>query len=310
MESTKYLAIDKKIISEGVSFKFNIFMLSSNHQMNCFKENGNSFTNSDKNIIDSVDVLYVEEGQHNEYEKFYETFLDNQESIENIKPNKTSIMYQQASVVLSNLLSNPEAKSNYNDSKEVVKEMVETVISDTFTLKTIMDIVTYDYYTHTHSINVSMYALSLGAYMKMQPETLYELGESALLHDLGKSKISPSIITKNGTLTNQEFIEIKKHSDIGYKLALNLGIDNKNVLDGIRYHHEKMDGTGYPSGLKGSEIPLFARIIGVCDVFDAVTSRRTYKEAITSFEAIKLMKLEMNNHIDIKLLNKMIMMFQ
>ncbi|WP_415396386.1 HD-GYP domain-containing protein [Sulfurimonas sp. CS5] len=311
MKSTKYLAIDKNIISEGISLKFNIFMLSSDEEMYCIKENGICFTRDDKVIISSADILYVDEAQHNEYEEFYETFLETQEELKNIKlDKKPSVAYKHASNVLSNLFSNPEDLGNYESSKEVVNQMLETILDDDFTIKSIMDITTHDYYTHTHSINVSIYALCLGAYLKMQPETLSALGEAALLHDLGKSKVDPAIITKNGILTDREFHEVKKHSELGYKLGLKLGINNNDVLDGIRYHHEKMDGTGYPSGLKGSDIPFFARIICICDIFDALTSRRTYKEAMTTFEAIKLMKLTMKNHVDIKLLNKMIMLFR
>ncbi|WP_294965053.1 HD-GYP domain-containing protein [Sulfurimonas sp.] len=308
MKSTKYLAIDKSIITEGISLEFNIFMLSSDKEMNCFKENGICFTHDDKVIVDSADVVYVEEDQHNEYEIFYENFS---EELKDIKlDHKPAVTYKHASNVLNKLFANPEALGNYESSKEIVNEMIDTILDDDFTIKSLMDIATHDYYTHTHSINVSIYALSLGAYMKMQPETLSELGEAALLHDLGKSKVDSAIITKDGALTDREFHEVKKHSDIGYKLGLTLGINNKNILDGIRYHHEKMDGTGYPSRLKDHDIPLFARIIAVCDIFDALTSRRTYKGAMSTFEAIKLMKLEMNNHVDVKLLNKMIMMFR
>ena len=311
MKSTKYLAIDKNIISEGISLEFNIYTLASDENMNCFKKSDTCFTSHDKAIINSEKILYVDQAHYKEYEKYYHTFLNSIEKLENIKLNsKPAILYEHASNVLNDLFNNPETLSNYSSCKEVVNEMIATISDDEFTIKSLMDIVTLDYFTQTHSINVSIYALSLGSYLKMQPETLSELGESALLHDLGKSKIDPMIINKNGILTDTEFNEIKKHSELGYKIGVKLGIKNTNVLEGIRYHHEKMDGTGYPSRLKGTEIPLFARIIGICDIFDALTSRRTYKEAMSTFEAIKHMKLKMNKHVDVKLLDKMIKMFQ
>jgi HD-GYP domain-containing protein (c-di-GMP phosphodiesterase class II) len=311
MVSTKYMAIDKDIISEGMSLGFDVFVQSSDKQMDCFKENGSCFTSDDKVVVDTLHALYVEEAEHPEYKVFYKNFLVTQEELKNIKlDHKPSAVYENAANVLNDLFSNPEALSNYESSKEVVHDMIDTILDDSFTIKSLMDIATHDYYTHTHSINVSIYALSLGAYMKMQPETLSELGEAALLHDLGKSKVDLAILNKNGSLTDKEFREIKKHPDMGYKIGLNLGIDNQNVLDGIRHHHEKMDGTGYPAKLKGSTIPLFARIIGICDIFDALTSRRSYKEAMSSFDAIKLMKLKMNTHVDVKILDKMIMMFR
>ena len=311
MVSTKYMAIDKEIISEGMSLGFNVFVQSSDKTMDCLKENGSCITSADKVVIDTLHALYVEEAEHPEYELFYKNFLVTQQDLKNIKlDNQPTAVYENAANVLTELFSNPEGLGNYESSKEVVHDMIDTILDDSFTIKSLMDIATHDYYTHTHSINVSIYALSLGAYMKMQPETLSELGESALLHDLGKSKVDLAILNKNGALTDIEFREIKKHPDMGYKIGLNLGIDNQNVLDGIRHHHEKMDGTGYPAKLKGSSIPLFARIIGICDIFDALTSRRSYKEAMSSFDAIKLMKLKMNTHVDVKILDKMIMMFR
>ena len=173
-----------------------------------------------------------------------------------------------------------------------------------------MTIASHDYYTHTHSINVTIYALSLGSFLGIKGHALAELGEAALLHDLGKSKVDIEIINKNGKLTDKEFEEMKKHPLLGYTLGLKLGIKSRDVLEGIRHHHEKMDGSGYPLRMRGEKIPYFARIIGICDIFDALTSRRSYKEPMTSFDALLLMKTTMKEHIDPKLLNSMIKMFR
>ncbi|MDO8453920.1 MAG: HD domain-containing protein, partial [Sulfurimonas sp.] len=162
--------------------------------------------------------------------------------------------------------------------------------------------------THTHSLNVSVYALCLGAALGLKEEKLVPLGRAALLHDLGKSKINYEVINKNGVLSQEEFEEMKSHPSLGYDIAINIGINDKNILDGIRHHHEKLDGNGYPDNLKEHEIKLFPRIIGICDVFDALTTRRSYKEAIRSFNALQIMKLEMNAHLDMKILNVFIKM--
>jgi HD-GYP domain-containing protein (c-di-GMP phosphodiesterase class II) len=172
-----------------------------------------------------------------------------------------------------------------------------------------MRIATYDYYTHTHSINVAIYALSLGSFLNFKSDELSELGEAALLHDLGKSKVDTSIINKNGKLSDKEFQEIKKHPALGYTIGLKLGIKNRKVLEGIRHHHEKMNGTGYPFGMRGESIPYYARIIAICDIFDALTSKRSYKESMSSFEAFLLMKTKMKGELDTELLNNMIKMF-
>ena len=87
-------------------------------------------------------------------------------------------------------------------------------------------------------------------------------------------------------------------------------ICNTNIKIYFYIYNEKMDGSGYPLGLSGDKIPLNAKIVAICDIFDALTSQRSYKKALTSFEALKLMKTEMNRHLDVRLLNKMILMFR
>ena len=144
----------------------------------------------------------------------------------------------------------------------------------------------------------------------LEKEDLLNLGISSLLHDLGKSKIDSTIINKNGLLTDVEFVEVKNHPYYGWLIAQEIGISNKDILDGIVYHHEKIDGTGYPKGLKGDKIPLYAKIISICDAFDAISTKRTYKDSISSFGALLLMKKEMSNSFDIHLVNSFIQMLR
>ena len=309
MTSAKYLTIDKSIFEEGEIFEFDIFIASdSKKQMRCFKENGRVITSSEKKIINTKELLYVKESEYIAYESLKSTLRVNTKAIS--FHSKSTELYTNASNILNNLFSDPEALGNYEASKEVVNDMVETILNNNFTIKSLLSIAIHDYYTHTHSINVAIYSLSLGSFLKFKPDELSELGEAALLHDLGKSKVDPNIINKNGKLTDEEFQEIKKHPALGYRLGVKLGIKNKKILNGIRHHHEKMDGTGYPFGMSGETIPYNARIIGICDIFDALTSRRSYKEPMSSFEALTLMKIKMKNELDINLLNKMILMFK
>ena len=312
MRATKYHAIDKSIIQDEAIFEFNIYIASdSKKKMQVFKENGKAITNDEKKIIDSQNLLYVQDTEYIAYEHFKQNISPILISKKNLSFNeKSNSIYNNASDILNNLFSNPEALGNYEASKEVVNNMVEIILDNDFTISSLMSLATHDYYTHTHSINVAIYSLSLGAFLRLSTQELSELGESALLHDLGKSKVDANIINKNGKLTDEEFQEIKKHPALGYRLGVKLGIKNKKVLDGIRHHHEKMDGTGYPFGFKGEEIPYNARIIGICDIFDALTSRRSYKEPMSSFEALLLIKTSMKNELDTNLLDKMIEMFR
>lgn len=311
----KYFPIDKLIIGDSTAYDFSMYIKSTSHNdMECFKEKGCVFTSAEITIVNTSQKLYVSEDEYFIYKEYYNIFLEISEKKQEQKhisfEDKTFAIYNNASKVLNDLFLNPEAPANYEATKEVVSNMVLTVQDEEFAIKSMMKIASHDYYIHTHSINVSIYALSLGSFLGISEKFLSSLGEAALLHDLGKSKVNTEIINKNGKLNDEEFQEIKKHSLLGYTIGLKLGIKNRDVLEGIRHHHEKMDGSGYPLRMKGENIPYFARIIGICDIFDALTSRRSYKEPMNSFDALLLMKTEMKNHIDPKLLNSLIQMFR
>ena len=315
MDTIEYHIIDKSIIQEGASLEFNIFIaFGSKRKMHCFKKYGEFLTSEEKKTIDTKHLLYVTSSEYIAYEHFKKSLESSSEEFTSVKKvsfaDKSTSIYKNASGILNNLFSDPDTLGNYEASKEIVNDIVGTILHDDFTIKSLMSIATHDYYTHTHSINVAIYSLSLGSFLKLEKSELSELGEAALLHDLGKSKVDANIINKNGTLTDVEFKEIKNHPALGFRQGVKLGIKNKKVLAGIRHHHEKMDGSGYPFAMKGEDIPYYSRIICVCDIFDALTSQRSYKESISSFEAFRLMKTTMKSELDLKVLNKMIEMFR
>lgn len=148
-----------------------------------------------------------------------------------------------------------------------------------------------DSYTERHSRNVSRYALALGQALMLTDEEMEVLNCAALLHDVGKAMISLEILQKPGRLTEEEFEVIKQHPLVGAEVAEKSKLDQR-IIDGIRAHHERWDGGGYPFGLKGEEIPFFAQIIAVADAFDAMTSQRVYRPAM-SFE-VAMKELEQN----------------
>jgi putative nucleotidyltransferase with HDIG domain len=135
-----------------------------------------------------------------------------------------------------------------------------------------------DPYTYDHSENVSKYAVQIAERMNLSKDVCKNIRTGGLLHDIGKIGIPESILTKPGKLTDVEYNIIKTHPTIGYEMLKHVDSYKKNgVLDIVLYHHERYDGKGYPAGLKGSDIPLPARIVAVADTFDAMISRRVYR---------------------------------
>jgi HD-GYP domain-containing protein (c-di-GMP phosphodiesterase class II) len=261
MTSEKYISIDKSVIAEGCIYDFSIYYSSNGSNIKQVKDKGVVIDDKDLLFIDKAKDLYVLKVEHKSYKKILQQLLDSQKRGNPVSfTGRIEALYSHASLALNELFSNPEKLSNYKESKKVVNELVNSVLDEEFAIKSLMDLIIHDYYTHTHSINVSIYALSFGTFLGFEKAELEELGEAALLHDLGKSKIDSLIINKKGSLTTAEFNMMKKHPGFGVSIGLKLGIKNKKILEGIKYHHEKIDGSGYPSGLYKEEIPLYAQI--------------------------------------------------
>lgn len=159
-----------------------------------------------------------------------------------------------------------------------------------------------DHYTAQHSRNVAEKSVWLAKEMNLNAEFQQNLYIAGLLHDIGKIGIPDSILIKPETLTISEYIEIKKHPQLGMDLLKHAPVmRNQLIRDAILYHHERFDGNGYPSGLKGEEIPLAARIMAIADTYDAMTTNRVYQRKRSGEEAMRLIKENAGSQFDPKL---------
>lgn len=308
--SRRYKSIDKRVIAEGEIIDFTLYLTNDTKtNMTLFLQSDTVIDVQSKARLHEIERLYIEDTDSLRYEAYVQKHIQTIARAENIPiDSKALIIYERATSVINTMFHNPESLENVQNIKPLVNSMIDVILRDSAAIESLLKITSHDYYTHTHSINVSIYALSLGSFLLYSEQELALLGMSAMLHDIGKSKVDYDIINKNGQLTELEFDTMKTHSDSGHAIALNLGITDPNILSGIRHHHEKIDGRGYPDQIKGEEISKFARIIAVCDVFDALTTKRSYKNPMSTFEAIKLMKDSMREHLDMSIINSLIQM--
>jgi putative nucleotidyltransferase with HDIG domain len=154
-----------------------------------------------------------------------------------------------------------------------------------------------DPYTQGHSMRVGEYSIALGKRLKLSQKKLENLKMAAILHDIGKIGIEDSILNKPGKLTEEEFEKIKQHPADGAKIIQDIEF-LKEAADILIGHHEKMDGTGYPMGKKQSEIRTESAILGIADVFDALTSDRPYRKAMTVEQAFDIIEEGKGKHFD------------
>lgn len=139
---------------------------------------------------------------------------------------------------------------------------------------------TKDSYTNGHSLRVTLYSMILSRALNLDEELMEEIEIAGLLHDIGKIAMPKSILCKNGKLTDEEFLVMKSHPVRGEKIVINIKKLQK-ISEWVKAHHEKWDGNGYPDGLKGEEIPVAGRIIALADTYDAMTSTRPYRIALS-----------------------------
>lgn len=154
-----------------------------------------------------------------------------------------------------------------------------------------------DRYTAGHNFRVTVYALKIAEQLQLRPEQLRALANGTIIHDIGKLEIPNDILNKAGRLTAEEREIIELHPIKGYEMCRKLGF-MKEELEIIRYHHEKWNGEGYPDQLRGEQIPHMARIVAVADVYDALTSDRAYRKALTHKDAIHFLNDHSGTHFD------------
>jgi putative nucleotidyltransferase with HDIG domain len=190
------------------------------------------------------------------------------------------------SVIMKNLCG--IGKAEVKDSLQKVEELIDYIIDVGDVNKSLFDIKTHDNYTFIHSIDTGIMAAFLGMSMKLSDSELMDLGLGAILHDIGKVCIDNKIINKAGMLTQEEFAEMKKHPVYGAELIKkNVNIPD-SVVQIVAQHHERIDGKGYPTGLTGNSISKMAKIVSICDVYDAVSNDRSYRKKFSPNEAYEL----------------------
>ena len=189
-------------------------------------------------------------------------------------------------------------KKGIKNSLSVVTDLVNHIIEMGDINKSLYDIQTFDNYTYLHSVDTGIMAIFLGIAMKLSENELKELSIGAILHDIGKTKIHNDIITKPGKLTNEEFKEIKNHPIYGKEILEKNFFISGEILKAVEHHHERVDGSGYPYGLTQNQISRFAKIIGVCDVYDSVSNDRCYREKFNPSDAYELILAGCGNDFD------------
>jgi putative nucleotidyltransferase with HDIG domain len=154
-----------------------------------------------------------------------------------------------------------------------------------------------DPYLRGHAQRVCGLAVAIASHLGIRDRSLETVRVAALLHDIGKMDLPEHVLRKPGALTDEEFAVMQAHSERGAEIVSSTP-SLRGAAAGVRSHHERLDGSGYPDGLEGDEIPIEARIVAVADVWDALTSRRVYRDALSPEDARQILKREAGSRLD------------
>jgi len=201
--------------------------------------------------------------------------------------------------LIERLMEKPWMRDGIRRSMKLVENTIGFILRDAATFSSFLTVRSFDYTTYTHCVNVYVFSVVLGHRLGVEkPDDLKVFGTGALLHDIGKSQIDKSILNKKGPLSEDEWKIIRQHPEHGVEVLNKAGGVSDECAAVVAQHHERCDGSGYPKGLTRDKIHMYGRVAAIVDVFDAMTTRRAYQDAVESFRAFLTMKDQMRAGLD------------
>ena len=229
----------------------------------------------------------------------------------NLSTEQRAIVFYDASIILlaDCLESGPMKGLLRQEQVDRINHLIQKsvlMLSDLDSLSSVAGLIDHTYQTYSHSLNVFVFAAVLLQSYQLGEADLLEYALGAMLHDIGKRRIADSILNKSEPLTKDEWEMIKGHPVQGAAVCSKISLP-RQALEVILFHHERLDGSGYPAGVSGDRISLPVRIISVCDAYEAMTSDRPYRPAMSPYDALALMKGELAPGLDGEVVRRLIM---
>ncbi|MBU3951700.1 MAG: HD domain-containing protein [Proteobacteria bacterium] len=315
-DGSSFIAIDPVSINPGYLLDFSLFdrylHKKGQYRFRCLLLDSRSIPKERlMELLRSWDQVYIHKNQNQNYTEYVKNnleFILNHGEIDVRKKTQT-LTTLSTQVINESFAANFASKEDCIQVVQNIEKLISQAmefISDIESLKGIADLIGHDYQTHTHSIKVGWLTATFinankelfGVKTKSQlRDIMIQATVAGFLHDIGKIKIPRHVINKEGKLSNIEYVLIQSHTAYSTSLLFETQLP-RSSMQTILYHHENEDGSGYPCGLSGDQIPLIAKICHIADVFDALTSKRPYKPARTPYEALKIMAGE-NPYLEI-----------
>jgi HD-GYP domain-containing protein (c-di-GMP phosphodiesterase class II) len=238
-----------------------------------------------------TEFLYVRSGDIELLNEFMESNLTEMLAREELSSMaKGRLLYQTAVNCVIDMFESPEESANLQRCCNIVQHMLQYAASDPHPLASLHTITNHNFYIFSHTVQVTALCLLVHERIyDLAPDELLDVGLGSLVHDYGMTFITNEVLDKNDALTDIEYYKVKQHTQKGYEYLKHSGKYGEVALNIVRYHHERYDGNGYPTGIRGDEIPRSGQVSALCDVYCALIMDRAYRKAISHSEAIRLM---------------------
>lgn len=304
--SDRYVPVSIESI-EPVIFPDVALYLRSNNNYVLYKSHGRDFSDKDSVRLKTtgVEFLYVSAGEMEIINEYMESNAERLLKSENLSNKaKGKMIYQTSVNFVGDIFTRPDKVSDMERSKRLMENLLLYLSTDPGALSSLESVISHNYHTFVHSLQVTTLALLMHseAYLVSRDEML-DVGMGTLLHDFGKIFVPKDILNKTKKLTESEIAIIRRHPEEGYAYLKEKTKLSEVSLSIVRYHHERINGKGYPFGLSEKEIPRSAQIAGICDVYCALAIDKTGRKALSSDMTMHIMKEEMSEAFNPMLLN-------
>ncbi len=302
-----YLPIDSSSLKADTKIGCDLYLLvksgtDSRYILYCRGDTVFENSKKEKLLEKNISRLFIAKDDQQKYYQYLESNFQSIISDTRLSSDeKTKIVHNAATNLVKDLYDDPRSGS-VERTKTFAYNMVDYVLKDTIAAENLLKIAIHEYYTYTHSVNVAAVGTLFAKEIGLKDDDLKGFCSGILLHDVGKTRISTDILDKKGKLTKEEFEEIKKHPELGIEVLDETGFEFEKERIITIQHHENDDGSGYPNGLAKDEIHLCGKIARIIDVYDALTTRRSYADAIRPFAALVEMNEKMPNCFDKELI--------
>ncbi len=224
---------------------------------------------------------------------------------------KAKVLYDSAINIAQQASTNPAIQAVMPSVTDLVGLTLNYLTTSAKAFGALLSVMRHDFSIYSHAVNVGFYAVGVGRTIGItSDEDLRNLGMGAFLHDIGKSNVPNKVLSKAGALSPDEWAIVRQHPGWGRQALAPSGDVPKVVLDIVGQHHERMDGSGYPNGIRDGQLHEYSKLVAIVDSFDAMTSDRPYRRGRSPYNALQIMKSELEGKLDPRLFAALVRMLR